>query len=306
MNAMILRRAAYLLLFLLALAFGATPAPAAEIEFETDIEYSNPQGEHLQLNLARPEQIDGLAPAVVCIHGGGFRAGNRQRWDAVCRQLAERGYVAVTVTYRLAPKHQFPAAVNDVKAAVRWLRANAERLKIDPKRIGTLGDSAGGHLAQFLGVTGGVNQFDADGDNLPQSSNVQCVVNFYGPSDLTQSYGKSVDAAEVLPLFLGGDLEHARHRHILASPLYWATPQAAPTLLIHGTKDPYVAYEQAVWMRDRLQADDVTVELLTLEGAGHGFQGEDARRANDAMFAFLDKFLKNRKSNIETPAGGKE
>jgi acetyl esterase/lipase len=287
-----------LLFVCLTLGHGAKVSAAAEIEFETDVEYTNPQDEHLKLNLARPKQVDGLAPAVVCIHGGGFRAGNRQRWDAVCRQLAERGYVAVTVTYRLAPKHQFPAAVNDVKAAVRWLRANAERLKIDPDRIGTLGDSAGGHLAQFLGVTGGVGEFDADGDNLGQSSRVQCVVNFYGPSDFTKSYGKSVDAAEVLPLFLGGDLEHARHRHILASPLSWVTPRAAPTLLIHGTKDPYVAYEQATWLYDRMQADDAPVELLTLEGAGHGFQGDDARRANEAMFAFLDKYLKN-----QTPPG---
>ena len=284
----------------LAAGRGLKNSAAADIEFETGVEYSNPQDEHLQLNLARPKQIDGLAPAVVCIHGGGFRAGNRQRWDDVCRQLADRGYVAVTVTYRLAPKHPFPAAVNDVKAAVRWLRANAERLKIDPDRIGTLGDSAGGHLAQFLGVTGGVKKFDADGDNLDRSSRVQCVVNIYGPSDFTRSYGKSVDAAQVLPLFLGGDLEQARHRHILASPLYWVTPEAAPTLLIHGTKDPYVAHEQATWLRDRLQADDVAVELLTLEGAGHGFQGEDARRANDAMFAFLDKCLKN-----GAPPGGK-
>ena len=278
---------------------------AAEIEFQADVEYSNPHDEHLKLNLARPKQIDGLAPAVVCIHGGGFRAGNRQRWDGVCRQLAERGYVAVTVTYRLAPKHQFPAAVNDVKAAVRWLRANAERLKIDPDRIGTLGDSAGGHLAQFLGVTGGVKQFDADGDNLQQSSRVECVVNFYGPSDFTKSYGKSVDAAQVLPLFLGGDLEQARHRHILASPLYWVTPRAAPTLLIHGTNDPYVAHEQAVWLRDRMQAADAPVELLTLEGAGHGFQGDDARRANEAMFAFLDKWLKNGDAKNESPPNAK-
>ncbi len=144
-------------------------------------------------------------------------------------------------------------------------------------------------------MTGGVRQFDADGDNLQQSSRVKCVVNFYGPSDLTRSYGKSVDAAEVLPLFLGGDLEHARHRHIVASPLSWVTPEAAPTLLIHGTKDPYVAYEQATWLRDRMQAADATVELLTLEGAGHGFQGDDALRANDAMFAFLDKHLKSGK-----------
>src|SRR5437667_224957 len=80
--------------------------------------------------------------------------------------------------------------------------------------------------------------------NPDQSSRISCVADFYGPSDFTQSYGKSVDAAEVLPLFLGGNLEQARERHVRASPLYWVTPDAAPTLCIHGTKDPYVAFEQ--------------------------------------------------------------
>jgi acetyl esterase/lipase len=228
---------------------------------------------------------------VVCIHGGGFRAGNRDRWNALCQQLGERGYVAATVSYRLAPKYPFPAAVHDVKAAVRWLRGNAAKYGVDPARIGAVGDSAGGHLAQFLGVTAGVAQFEGDGGNPDQSSAVACVVNYYGPSDFTKSYGKSVDAAEVLPLFLGGDVEHARKRHILASPLYWVTPQAAPTLLLHGTKDPYVAFEQASWIFDRLKAAEVDVRLLELTDAGHGFQGADAERAEKAMFDFFAEQL---------------
>jgi acetyl esterase/lipase len=265
---------------------------AADIVFESGVEYTNPDNQHLQLNLARPAEVSGNSPAVVCIHGGGFRAGKRERWDDTCKKLAQRGYVAATVSYRLAPAYQFPAAIHDVKAAVRWLRAHADRCGIDSDRIGVLGDSAGGHLAQFLGVTGGVARFEGDGGNAEQSSRVQCVVNYYGPSDFTKSYGKSVDAAEVLPLWLGGDLEHARQQHILSSPLNWVTPLAAPTLLIHGTEDKYVAYEQAVWMRDRLQAAGVKVDLLTLEGAGHGFQGHDAQVAEAAMLKFFDEHLK--------------
>jgi acetyl esterase/lipase len=279
-----------------ALALGLCAVPsafAAEVAFEEGIEYANPDNQHLKLNLARPKEVAGGArlPAIVCIHGGGFRAGDRAGWNERCRKLAERGYVAVTVTYRLAPQHQFPAAVQDVKSAVRWLRANADKYHVDPDRIGAVGDSAGGHLAQVLGVTGDVTQFDGD-QNPGQPSRVACVVNFYGPSDLTKSYGKSVDAAEVLPLFLGGDVEHQRRRHILASPLYWVTPAAAPTLLIHGTEDKYVNYEQATWIHDRLKAAEVEVQLLTLKGAGHGFKGEDAQRAEKAMFDFFDKQLK--------------
>jgi acetyl esterase/lipase len=288
---------AFVLLLVVAPASASAGEPKADVPddviFETGIEYSNPDNQHLELDLARPKKREVHAPAILCIHGGGFRAGNREHHDRLCIQLAQRGYVAATVSYRLAPKFQFPAAVNDVKAAVRWLRANANRYGIDPERIGVTGDSAGGHLALFLGLTGDVKTFDgAEGGNLDKSSAVSCVVDVYGPSDFTRSYDKSVDAAEVLPLFLGGDLQTARHRHILASPLYWVTPRAAPTLAIHGTEDKYVAYEQATWLVDRLRGADVDVELLTLKGAGHGFKGEDAKQAQDAMFAFFDKHLK--------------
>ena len=265
------------------------------VMFEKDIEYTNPDDQHLQLNMARPKAGNGPFPAVVCIHGGGFRAGTRDGFNSLCIQLAERGYIAVTVSYRLAPKYQFPAAVHDVKAAVRWLRANADKYHIDPDRIGTTGGSAGGHLTQFLGVTSGVKRFEGDGGNAEFSSSVKCVVNFYGPSDFTKSYDASVDAAEVLPLFLGGNLQEQRHRHIEASPLYWVTPEAAPTLCIHGTNDKYVAHEQAVWLIDRLSASDVEATLMTIEGGDHGFgksTPEVKSQIENARFEFFDKHLK--------------
>jgi acetyl esterase/lipase len=288
----------------LALAFvpwcGARAAKPPKLDipdgvvFEPDITYTSAGGEPVQLDLARPKTGDGLFPAVICIHGGGFRAGDRYGYDSLCLRLAQRGYVAVTIDYRLAPKHPFPAAILDVKAAVRWVRANAKNYHIDPDRIGVTGGSAGGHLVQFLGVTGGVKEFEGDGGNADQSSAVACVVNFFGPSDFTKSYGKSVDAAEVLPLWLGGNLEKEHRKHILASPLYWVTPRAAPTLCIHGTKDNYVAHEQSVWLIEKLKAADVEAELLTLEGAGHGFKDKDAETADKTMFAFFEKHLKKK------------
>ena len=101
------------------------------VAFERDIEFSNPDDQHLQVNLAQPKGGDGLRPAVVCIHGGGFRAGKRESYDKLCLTLSSRGYVAITVTYRLAPAHPFPAAVIDCKAAVRWLRANAAKYRVE-------------------------------------------------------------------------------------------------------------------------------------------------------------------------------
>src|SRR5205823_10951719 len=136
----------------------AAPVLAAAqrgVVITNDIEFANPDGQHLLLDMARPA-TGGPSPAIICIHGGGFRAGDRHGYDGLIKQLAERGYVAVTVEYRLSPRFQFPAAVHDVKAAVRWLRANSKKYHIDPDRIGVTGGSAGGHLAQFLGVTMGV------------------------------------------------------------------------------------------------------------------------------------------------------
>lgn len=263
------------------------------ISFEKGIEFSNAADQHLQLNIAHPAKATGALPTILCIHGGGFRAGTRESYDKLCLTLASHGYVAATMTYRLAPAFPFPAAVIDCKAAVRWLRANADKHHIDTKRLGVTGGSAGGHLVQFLGVTTDVQEFDV-GEHLDQSSAVTCVVNYYGPSDLTKSYGKSVDAAEVLPLFFGGALDTKLKEHVRGSPLYWVTPNAAPTLIVHGTEDKYVNYEQAGWMVDKLKAAQVEVELLTLPGAGHGFKGPDAEKAEAAMIEFFDRHLKTR------------
>jgi len=269
----------------------AAPTVPDTVTWEEGIEYSTPEGESLKLNLARPKTGNGPFPAVICIHGGGFRAGTRDGYDQLCVRLAERGYVAATISYRLAPKHLFPAAVHDTKAAVRWMRAHAAEFHVDPARIGVTGGSAGGHLAQFLGVTAHVPRFEGEGGNAGESSAVACVVNVYGPSDFTKSYGKSVDAHEVLPLWFGGNLDTHRALHIQGSPLYWVTPDAAPTLCIHGTEDAYVAHEQAEWLVDKLKTATVEAELLTLPGAGHGFKGADADKADAALFEFFDRNL---------------
>ena len=270
-------------------AQGEIEAPS-DVIWERDIVYSQVGG-RVQMDVVRPREGTGPFPAVVCVHGGGFRAGTRLGYLPLAFQLAQKGYVAATVSYRLSPMAQFPAHVHDVKAAVRFLRAKANRFQIDPDRIGATGGSAGGHLVLFLGLTADVDEFEGSGPHQDQSSAVQAVVNFYGPTDFTTSYGKSVDAAEVLPLFLGGDLEHARPLHIKASPLNWVTPNAAPTLTIHGTEDDYVAHEHAQWLTERLEAAGVETELLTLDGAGHGFKGAHRERAYQAMFDWFDKKL---------------
>lgn len=273
----------------------AAPSIPDTVVWEEAIEYAAPDGQPLHLNMARPKTAAGLCPAVVCIHGGGFRAGKRENMDTQCVKLAERGYVAVTVSYRLAPAHRFPAAVHDVKAAVRWLRANARRYGVDPSRIGALGTSAGGSLAQLLGVTAHVPRFEGDGGSAGHSSAVACVVNIYGANDFTRSYGKSVDAHEVLPLWFGGDLATSRAVHVQGSPLFWVTPDAAPTRCLHGTKDTHVALEQSELLVERLRAAAVEADLVVLDGAGHGFKGADAERAQQAIEEFFARHLEPRR-----------
>lgn len=271
----------------------APPPPLPDsVTAEMDVEYSR-VGERVAMDIYKPK-ASGIYPAVVAVHGGGFRGGNRQSYRALCVKLAERGYVAATVSYRLSPANQFPAHVEDVKAAVRYLRANAARLGLDPARIGATGGSAGGHLVLMLGLTGDLKDFEGSGPNQGFSSKVQAVVNYYGPTDFTHSYepGKSVDAAQVLPLFLGGDLDHNRREHIRSSPLYYVNPLAAPTMTVHGTKDTYVNYEHALWLTERLKAAGVDNELVTIEGAGHGFKGADWEFADKKLFEWFDKYLK--------------
>lgn len=275
----------------LAILLCATAAFADfEIATEEGIEYSNADNQHLKLDMRRPVG-DGPFPAVVCIHGGGFREGDLSEFAYLCDKLAAKGYVAVTITYRLAPKYPYPAAIHDCKAAVRWLRANAKKYNIDPNRIGATGASAGGNLAMFLGVTGDQKQFEGEGGNADQPSRVQCVVSFFGPSDLTRQYGNA-DADYTLPEYLGGDLEKARDKHMQASPLTWVSKKDAPTLCIHGTKDEYVPLQQSEWIVEQLKSVEVPAELLVFEGAGHGFEGDTYEQADAAAIAFFNKHLK--------------
>lgn len=270
----------------------ATPNIPSTLLADRNVEFSAVGGRQT-MDIVRPRETAATPrPAVLLIHGGGFRAGNKESYLPLAIKLAERGYVAATANYRLSPRNQFPAAVEDVKAAVRFLRANASKYNLDASHIGALGGSAGGHLALMLGLTAGVEEFEGSGPNRDQSSAVQCVVDQYGPTDFTQSYSKSVDAAEVLPKFLGGDLDHQRLIHMRSSPLNWVTPNAAPTLAIHGTVDPYVAYEQSLWLIERMIAAGVPAELESISGAGHGFRGADAQRAEERTIAWFDKYLK--------------
>src|SRR5262249_41722287 len=151
--------------------------------------------------------------------------------------LAGRGYVAVTVDYRLAPKHKFPAQIHDCKAAVRWLRANAKKYKIDPERIGAVGFSARGHLACFLGTSRKQDKLEGEGGNAEQSSRVQAVVSFFGPTHLSHKNWSADVEKNILVPFLGDTVDKNPDVYQKASPITYVSNEAPPFLFFHGDKD---------------------------------------------------------------------
>lgn len=276
------------------------PSSAApSVDFLPDLVYGRAGGEDLKLDLARPKDGKGPFPAVVCIHGGGWAHGSRKMYGGLIRQLARAGYVGATVDYRLAPKHLFPACVEDVKCAVRWLRANAEKYAIDPDRVGAWGDSAGGHLVGMLGTTSREDGLEGNGGSPEQSSRVQAVVAFYGPFDMTAGHAADPAAPDLssyrlrlIEQFLGGPPSQVPDVYRKASPMTYVSKDDPPFLLIHGTQDKLVPIGQSEAFEKKLKEAGVEAELMRIEGGDHGFGGRNLETALAAALAFFEKHLK--------------
>lgn len=274
-------------------AFGRAQTPQPPLRQERDVVFARVAEETLRLDLAAPTEGDGPFPAVVCLHGGGWVGGDRKQMTSTIEVLARRGYVAVTPDYRLAPKHRFPACVEDCKEAVRWLRGNAGRYRIDPKRIGVVGLAAGGHLACLLGVTDVKDGLEGTGDHATQSSAVQAVVSFAGPTDLTSEalWTRETLSRNLLPL-LGGSPREKADAYRQASPVHYRPRTPPPFLLIHGTADAVVPINQAHALAERLRESHGQARVLVLEGEGHTWAGAALLRSIDRMLTFLDESLK--------------
>ncbi len=254
---------------------------------------------NLKLNVAWPTSGKGPFPAVVLIHGGGWLYGSHHDLVPFSLRLARKGYVAVTVSYRLLPAFRFPDPLHDVKCAVRWLRANAARYGADPDRVGVFGHSAGGHLACMVGMAGGRHELEGNGGFKDQRSDVACVVCTSGLTDLAQLYASPAKgiagtiAKRAVMGFVGGTPDRLARDYQAASPVHYAGKSSPPTLLICGTKDDVVPNEQSLRLEKRLRDAGAEVRLLRLEGAAHDFTGEHRRRAEAACVEFLDRHLKN-------------
>ena len=274
------------------LTLSAGPATRPAVVVETGIPYATGGGVDLLLDLARPADGVGPFPAIVFVHGGGWTAGRRQDFEQAIAGAAAHGYVAVTVTYRLAPAARFPAQLEDCKAAVRWLRANAARLHVDPDHIGAVGTSAGGHLVALLGTTGTDHAYDGTGGNAGRSSAVQAVVDFFGPADLTATdFDPKVVQACLVPL-VGGATADEVDLCRAASPVTHVAAGDPPFLILHGDADPTVPVSQSRLMLAKLTAAGVPARLVVYPGDGHGFTPAHTADAWRQALAFLDEQLK--------------
>ena len=229
---------------------------------------------------------EGLYPAIVYINGGGFINANKGGYIQQRLELAEHGYVVASITYRVAPASTFPAPLEDVKSAIRYLRAHADQFHIDSQHIGVMGGSAGGYLAAFAGTTSGMGQFNS-GDNLEQSSDVQAVVDLYGVSDLTAigaDYGPDVQklhrspaATEALwingsPVFGGkdGGIDANPKGAAAANPMSYISDKTPPFLLMHGDADTVVSPSQTEILHAALAKQNIEAQRYVVKGAGHG------------------------------------
>ncbi|MCC6491830.1 MAG: alpha/beta hydrolase [Pirellulales bacterium] len=263
------------------------PVPDA-VSVQKGIEYGKAGDASLQLDLYSAKDLAAPAPALVFIHGGGWKGGNRQVYHNYCVRFAERGYVAATVSYRLSGVAPFPAAVEDVKRAVRWLRAHAEELKLDPDHMGVAGGSAGGHLAMMVGYSSDAPQLDGNGESSAVSSRVQAVVDLYGPTDLTADVARNADE---VTSFLGKTYDEAPEAFRRASPITYVTPDDPPTLVLHGSLDSVVPIEQAEALAAKLKQAGVSCDFDRVEGWPHTMDLES--RVNAHCFAKMLEFFDN-------------
>jgi acetyl esterase/lipase len=251
-------------------AAGAIEVPAG-YTFDVDVAYGT-DSERQRLDVLYPESDSKTFPAVVYIHGGGWYTGSKggERTFNMLRRFADAGYVVASIEYRLSDEAPFPAAVQDCKRAIQWLRAHAGEYRIDPKRVGVIGVSAGGHLTAMLAVTRPEDGLESEGSN--ESSAVQAAIPVAAPFELRIPVSMETPdrVAPMVAQFLGGPLGEKADEARRASPVAYAHTQAAPMLIIHGTADKLVHLRQAKAMVAVLKKAQAPHEVLFVEGGKHG------------------------------------
>jgi acetyl esterase/lipase len=261
-----------------------TQTQKASVTLHKDLVFAEVDGQKLKLDLYVP-QVDAPSPLVVWIHGGGWQAGSRKKPPV--QSLTQHGFALASISYRFTDKAIFPAQIHDCKAAIRWLRGNADRFRYNADWIAVAGSSAGGHLALLTGLTGDVEPFEGTvGGYFAESSSAQAVVDYFGPSDFVlrgktrpeRSYTQTSGSFALL----GGSLKQGSLQGEVrlgklspemerdASPAHYVSADDPPLLIFHGSNDKVVFPDQSKHITKRYSDAGLDAKLVVLEGAGHG------------------------------------
>ena len=240
-----------------------------------EVPYTGAGARTQTLLIAYPKNRSVKRPAVIHLHGGGFRQGAAEGKTAVL--FAKAGFIGISINYRLSGEALFPAAVHDAKTAVRWARAQAARYGIDPDRIGAFGGSAGGHLALMLGLSGGDAYLEGDGPYQEFSSRVRAVVENYAPTDFLKMNDVPGDIDHNAPqspesAFIGGAIQENPEQVRRANPLTYLDPTDPPTLVLHGENDRSVPIQQSELLVAALAKAGIPHQFVRVKNAGHGFR----------------------------------
>lgn len=286
-------------------AVGAPPAPPPDVEVGRNLVIGKGGDRGLHAVAAWPKNPNrSPMPAVLWFHGGGWARGDYAANPLVW--LAQKGYFTATIEYRLSAEAKWPAQIEDCKLAVRWLRANAARFSVDPNRIGCWGSSAGGHLVACLGTMADQPQFEGDGGYPGTSSAVQAVVDFCGPTDMTEGsegiLGHWKDDAQIAVDLFGGTFKQRPEAWRAGSPITYVHAGEPPFIIVHGDADTSVPPDQSERFAAALERAGVPVQLILVKGGTHTFPPHeapgkppaepDAAAIKAAVLAFLDRNLK--------------
>jgi acetyl esterase/lipase len=273
------------------------------VRAERDLAYVPGGASSQTLDLYVPNDASDPLPLVVWIHGGAWRAGSKDGCPAA--PLAKRGFVVASINYRLSGEAVFPAQIEDCRAAIRWLRANAPKYHINPERVGVWGASAGGHLVALLGTSADVKGWDGVGGNTDQSARVQAVCDYYGPIDFLHNLNpeRASKADSPVARLLGGPLKEKEQEAKQASPLTYISRDDPPFLIVHGDQDPAVPIGQSKLLLEALKKADIDVSFVPVKNGKHGGFNADCdpnpEQIRDTVFSFFDKHLKRAGSKTQ-------
>jgi len=268
----------------------AKPALPAGVQAQRDLEYVPGGHARNKLDLFLPAKADHPLPVIVWIHGGGWQGGSKEGCPAL--PFVGKGFAVASINYRLSQHAIFPAQIEDCKAAIRWLRASAKKYGLDGNHIGVWGASAGGHLVALLGTSGDVKELQGKGENLDRSSRVQCVVDWFGPTDFTRMGGWQDKPDSPMAKLVGGPVRDRQELAGKANPITYVTKDDPPFLIMHGEEDKVVPMNQSELLDEAVRKVGVESTLVRIPGNGHGGPGfttpENWRKIED----FFEKHLK--------------